>query len=83
MSNKRIYIIGALLSWVANTGMFYADNLYQFGRSQSHRELLGQTIIMGVIFSPLWPVQVPIVFCLTGFAEHGWTLNPNHKWESP
>lgn len=68
-------IIAILIAWPLNTGMF-------FHNSQSHlngyhraemmsREHLGIAIVQGAFFSIAWPVQVPIAFCMTGFAQHG------------
>jgi hypothetical protein len=65
------YLLIALLAWPVNAGLLYADARMAFPGLCSCREDAGEAVALGLIFALVWPIGVFMIFCLTGFAEHG------------
>jgi hypothetical protein len=81
--NKKFvaaYVLGAVISWPVIVGMLFHDlqglaTDDKQWRDKSFRQHLGISVMVGTLFSAMWPVGLPIAACSTGFAEHGiWTL---------
>ena len=68
-----LYMIMAITSWFLTTGWTFALKVSDplFKTSELHRTS-GEIAISSPIVALFWPVSLPIVYCLTGYAEHGW-----------
>ena len=71
-----LYLIGAVLSWVCIAGWFFADvqGEYPYWAKKRARHDLGSSVALGFVFALSWPVGLPLTYCVTGFAQHGWRL---------
>lgn len=79
----KIYIVGYVLicivSAVLVSGWFMADVGSIWSKKEwadeHYRRDLGYSVALGSAYAAVWPIGVPIAFCITGFAEHGWTIS--------
>lgn len=69
-----IYAIGAIASWFAISGWEFADSQARFPRiaKENMRYDSGFAAMHAVWGAALWPIALPAMYCLTGYAEHGW-----------
>lgn len=58
-------------------GWLFADfqAKYYLTRADKWREDMGIAILYGALLGAVWPLGVPSLWLLTGFAQHGWCLN--------
>lgn len=68
-----LYLSVGLVAWPFAVGMFFHDAQ---GRrptiaAKTLRTDIGFAVAVGFLYSMLWPVLLPLAYCLTGFAEHG------------
>lgn len=67
-------LIAVCIAWPLNVGMLFSD-LQSIGgpefRREQFREQLGVSLAAGTFFAVVWPIGVPLAWCVTGFAEHG------------
>jgi len=71
-----LYLIGAVLSWICITGWLFADqqgDYPTFGNKQARYDL-GNSTALGFFYALFWPLGLPLAYCVTGFAQHGWRL---------
>lgn len=74
------YLFGAALSIPINAGMWFADLKHDYGNDlgpHDQRRELGEAVAGGCLAAVVWPATVPMIFCMTGFAQDGWTLTPD------
>ena len=91
VSGFAVYVlIAVFIAWPSNTGMFFHDmQAHRAGYRRAefeYRDDLGKAVIFGALFSVAWPVQVPLAWLATGFAQHGlWsqTEPPEHQRPEP
>jgi nitrate/nitrite transporter NarK len=78
---KHVYLIGFFLSWVAITGMLFASIQARFpGQSSRNlRQDLGVATMIGGLGGFIWPIALPAVFLITGFAQDGWSVMIKEK----
>ena len=69
----KLYVVGALIAWVLNTGMIYADVERDEGGflPSRARQELGLAVVIGGMGAVVWPIATPTIWCVTGFAYHG------------
>lgn len=67
---KWYVAIAVLVAWPLNTGMFF-HAVVATHPERDARRTLGTAVVYGAAFSLAWPIQVPMAYCLTGFAEDG------------
>jgi hypothetical protein len=73
------YVVGALVSWYLAAGMLFSQAQAKFLESanENFREDAGMAIVVGFFAAVAWPLGLPIMYCFTGFAEHGiWKCPP-------
>lgn len=73
-----LYILGGLCSYPLIAGWTYASAITEFcpvgiyAEIHSTRKAAGFALGWSVVASALWPVFLPGVYLITGFAEDGW-----------
>lgn len=67
------YVLVALVCWPVITGMLFRDTQGRWPTvaAEMRRQDLGTATMFGLFFAAVWPMGLPIMFCLTGFAEFG------------
>lgn len=67
------YACCALVSWYYIAGMYFAEEQGSFPSiaREIRRSTYGVSVAIGFLYALLWPVGLPLAWCLTGFAEHG------------
>lgn len=63
-----IYLLVALLSWIMIALMLFHNSQAAFIDPRSNA---GIAMALGFIYAVIWPIGLPFVYCMTGFAEHG------------
>lgn len=73
MDGFTIYIIGYAISVALSIGWQFAyfDAKYKATDWEEH---LGFSIMWSALCMVGWPVMLPMSFCTTGFAKHGWRI---------
>ncbi len=77
----EFYFIGYGASVIIGVGITYAHDIARWPglAITDWREFLGFAIIYNVTAMILWPLMLPAIFCLTGFAKAGWSIRkPNY-----
>jgi len=74
MTVTLYFIIAACIAFPLNTAMLFSDvqsigSTYDAEHDRSSDA--GISVLLGLFFSSFWPVGMIIVFCVTGFAQHG------------
>lgn len=69
----KLYILGAIISYPLIAGWVNASFKAEFP-DESHRQHLGFSLGWGIPASLCWPIFLPGVYLMTGFAEDGWSL---------
>lgn len=72
------YAVGAVVAWFLNIGMMFAYHWHTYPSLHSpswNKETIGIAIVLGGVFAAIWPIGLPAVWMITGFAHHGlkWT----------
>jgi hypothetical protein len=65
-----IWLVGIIPSLVMCSGWFYSKDMSI--SCDNPRESVGCAVVMGLLYAVLWPIGIPLAWCMTGFAEHGW-----------
>lgn len=66
------YLAGVLVTWPLNASAIYAAaRRSEKPPETSLRQDAGMSIAGGLVVSALWPVFTFVLFCVTGFYEHG------------
>lgn len=70
-----LYVGAGLISWVLIAGMLF-NSFQSIGceggyNIKSKRQDAGMAVFVGAIGVPLWPLMLPAIYCITGFAEFG------------
>lgn len=76
-----IYICGYLVSAVTCMGWVMADEQSErcYDDKGNYRRDLGFSVGWSCCMQLFWPLTLPLVFCITGFAEHGWSVKRKAK----
>jgi hypothetical protein len=82
MTLLKIYAAMALVSWPLISGMVYSDMMYRYYTVTTARREIGNAIALGGLASVVWPLALPGVFLISGFAEHG-IWNSHHTDHIP
>lgn len=69
---RTLYTIGFLSSWITISGWMYADFQGNVPSSQMKREDSGMSVVLGAFAAIVFPITIPMVYGLTGFAQYGW-----------
>ena len=70
-----LYSVGVLLSTGLITRWFVAEDAGRWPNVFNYRRALGQNLVIGFLSGLLWPIALPMIFCLTGFAQYGWRIS--------
>lgn len=67
------YLAVAAFAWWLNAGMLFAmaQSMWPKYAAQVRREDLGMSLFVGAMTAAVWPIGTPMIWCMTGFAEHG------------
>lgn len=71
MSLLMLYVIGYVVSAYLVTGMAFSYFQGEYQAPKRRREDLGFALILGVLLNVAWPLTLPLVWLMTGFAKHG------------
>ena len=68
-----LYVCGALVSWYVIAGMYFAEEQGSFPSIARDipRSSYGYSVVIGCLYALMWPVGLPLAWCLTGFAQYG------------
>jgi hypothetical protein len=69
-----VYGIGYVVSVVVLTGWEFADMWGEYSHVSTYRETLGFCLAHSLFGCVFWPVILPLMYFITGFAEHGWRV---------
>ena len=68
-----VYIVCALVSWTLMQGWEYADVHAQFPHQTSQEDAEDRGFCAAhSALAVVWPISLPLVFCITGFGHSGW-----------
>lgn len=66
------YLIAAVGSWFLISGWMFANLESTFPGHEREREQSGFCSMWSLPMSAGWPLGIPLAYCLSGYAEHGW-----------
>lgn len=68
-----VYAFGFGVSWYLISGMIYSRFQFRYTiiAKKLRREDKGFAIVVGSLYALIWPIGLPAVWGLTGFAEFG------------
>ena len=68
-----LYALMAIGSWFLISGWEYADlSAHSPDLSVEERRRDAGFASAHALLAFAWPITVPLVYCVTGFAQHGW-----------
>lgn len=70
-----LYGVGVLLSTGLITGWYVAEDAGRWPHGFNYRHALGRNLVVGFFSGLLWPIALPTIFCVTGFAQYGWRIS--------
>lgn len=68
------FVIAIGVAWPLNTAIVFHDfqSISTGVRIQQNQRMdLGVAMWVGFVSAVIWPIGVPMVFCVSGFAAHG------------
>jgi hypothetical protein len=74
------YVLIGCLTWVCVVGWQVADDQARFATLHECRYSIAFAVVWGAWASVVWPVGLPFVLHVTGFAAHGW--GPPQGWST-